>query len=133
MNAVFELVAGRIDMGHFESSCGNVGRMDFGLGEFFGESHCDTARSRADVYDANWAGRGRPASVVFLNHFQDGFNYVLSFWTGNEYCGSDDEVHAPEFLVAGNVLCGHSAGALLERFLIAGLFFSREFALGMSE
>ena len=58
---------------------------------------------------------------------------MLSFRTGNQNRGRDDEVHAPELLMACDVLGWDSARTLVERFFIAGLFFTCEFTFGMSE
>jgi hypothetical protein len=56
---------------------------------------------------------------------------VLSLGARDEDGRRDDEVEPPEFLVAGDVLCRDTFGALGEGFLVTGLLFHREFALGM--
>jgi hypothetical protein len=56
----------------------------------------------------------------------------FGFGAGDEDGGSDDEVHAPELLMAGDVLCGNAAGALGESGFVTRLLGGGEFALGVS-
>ncbi len=106
--------------------------MDLGVRKFFSESESNASGSRTYVDDVN-RDSGRPASIILISQLQHGFDDVLSFGAGYEHCARHDEVHAPEFLVSSDVLCRDAAGALAQRILQASLFFSCEFAFGMSE
>ena len=57
---------------------------------------------------------------------------MFGFRPGDQDGGSDDEIHAPEFLMAGDVLRGNSAASLAESSLVASLLGNREFALRVS-
>ena len=72
-------------------------------------------------------GRGRPPHTS-----EDGLNHVLGFRTGNENRGRDDEIHAPELLVPGDVLGGHAVLAFGQSLVVAALFLGGDLALGMS-
>lgn len=69
--------------------------------------------------------------MSLVHAIQHGFYHVLGFGARDEDGGGDDEVHTPEFLMAGNVLRGDTTGALVQSGLVAGGFVGREFALGM--
>ena len=56
---------------------------------------------------------------------------MLGFGTRYQYRWSDDEIHAPEFLVAGDVLGRYAAFALSQSLLVSALFVRGESALGM--
>src|ERR1700728_1291215 len=58
---------------------------------------------------------------------------MLGFRTRNQNRGRHDEIHTPEFLMAGDVLCWNAAGAFGESGVISILLIGREFALGMRE
>jgi hypothetical protein len=64
---------------------------------------------------------------------ENGFDQVLGLRTRDENRGSNDQVHAPEFLMSGNVLRGNATGAFGESSIIAHLLIGGEFALGMRE
>ncbi len=64
----------------------------------------------------NVGGRGRPP---YTSEIEYGFDNVLGFGTGNEHGWRDDEVHAPEFLVSGDVLGGHAAFAFGQGSVVA--------------
>jgi hypothetical protein len=49
MDTGFELVAGGVGAGDFEGGGGDVGGVDFGLGEFVGQGYGDAAGAGADV------------------------------------------------------------------------------------
>jgi hypothetical protein len=74
-----------------------------------------------------------PASPHLNGESQHSFDYVLSLRAWDENRGSNDEVHAPEFLMSRDVLRGDATGALGESNIIAGLLFGGKFALGMRE
>ena len=103
--------------------------------QFFGESQRDAAGAGADVGDAQRAGgRGLALSLPKrypLYKLEHGFDHVLGLRARNQDRGRDDEIHAPEFLMAGDVLRWNAAGALGERSIVASLFVGCEFALGM--
>src|SRR5689334_16992497 len=56
---------------------------------------------------------------------------MFSLRSRNEHRRRDNKIHAPEFLMTGNVLHRHSASALAYRLVIAALLVVRQFALGM--
>ena len=57
---------------------------------------------------------------------------MLGFRTRNEHGWSNDQIHAPELLVSGDVLGGHAPFAFGQGLVVAALLVGREFALGMS-
>ena len=57
---------------------------------------------------------------------------MLGFRAGDEDGGGDDEIHAPEFLMAGDVLRGNAAGALGESGFVAKLLAGGELTFGVS-
>src|SRR5579863_6642574 len=63
---------------------------------------------------------------------QNRFDQVLGFGAGDEDGGSDDEIHAPEFLMAGDVLRGDAAGALGESGFVSSGLTGGQLALGVS-
>ena len=56
---------------------------------------------------------------------------MLGFRTRDQDRRADDEIQSPEFLVPGDVLRGHAAGALFESFVVTILFVGGKFALGV--
>jgi hypothetical protein len=58
---------------------------------------------------------------------------MFSFWTRNEHRGCNDQIHAPEFLMSGDVLRRDATGAFRESGIIASLLFAAKFVLGMRE
>ena len=72
-------------------------------------------------------------AFIGLASGRDGFDQVLGFGARDEDRGRHDQVEPPEFLVAGDVLRGDALGALCQGFVVAGLLFGGEFALGMGE
>ena len=62
---------------------------------------------------------------------EHGLDHVLGFRTRNEHGRSNDQIHAPEFLMSGDVLGGHAAFAFGQGLVVAALFVRGEFALGM--
>ncbi len=134
MSPVFELVAGSVGASDFERGGGNVGRVNLGPGQLFGKGQSDAARAGADVHDPRKRGglQWRPGVLSRLtNEAQHSLNDVLGFRPRDEHGGRNDEVHAPEFLVPGDVLRRDTLGALGESLLVAGLFSAREFTLGV--
>ena len=98
--------------------------------QFFGQGQSDAAGTGADINDSQEVGgRGRPPHT---DAFQHGFDHVLGFRAGNEHGWRHDKVHAPEFLVAGNVLGGHAAFAFGQGVVIPILFVRGELAFGVS-
>ncbi len=129
LNAGFELMAGGIGASNFERGGGDVGGMDFRLGQFFGKRECDATGACADV--ANFRKAGGQECPLHTSQLQDGFDYVLGFGARYEDRGTDDEVHAPKFLMAGNILRGNAACTLGECGFIATGFVRCKFAFGM--
>ncbi len=64
---------------------------------------------------------------------QDGFHEMLRFRAWNEHGGRDEQVHPPEFLMAGDVLSGNAADALRQRGVELRRFVFRQNTLGMGE
>ena len=62
---------------------------------------------------------------------QHGLDQVFGLGTRDEHRRRDDEIHAPEFLMPGDVLRGNAAGAFGQRGVIATLLIDAEFALRM--
>ena len=56
---------------------------------------------------------------------------MLGLWPRNEDGGRNDEVHAPEFLVPGDVLGRKSAGATGDDVVISSFFVGSQVAIGM--
>ena len=72
---------------------------------------------------------GLPAGPLRRSEFENAFDYVLSFGARDENGGSDYQVHAPEFLMAGDVLRGDTAAPLGESPVIACSFVGSELVL----
>lgn len=68
------------------------------------------------------------ASLVSFHQFQNSFDYMLSLGTRNQDGRCDDEVHAPKFLVAGDVLRGNAATSLGKGELITSYFVGAQIA-----
>ena len=68
-------------------------------------------------------------SKVRSQQLQHAFDYVLSLGARDENGGSDYQIHAPEFLMAGDVLRGDTAAPLGESPVIACSFVGSEFVL----
>ena len=62
---------------------------------------------------------------------EHGLDHVLGFRTRNEHGRGNDQIHSPEFLMAGNVLGGYAALALGQGLVIAIVFVPGKLALGM--
>ncbi len=120
------------------ASARNFSGVNFGLRQLGGERQGNTAGAGADVDDA-WntptlSQETRPRqewATQVAAEVEHSLHQVLGFRTRDEDSRADDEVQPPEFLVPGDVLRGNAASALLEGFLVAGLFVGGKFALGM--
>src|SRR5450755_2440461 len=137
LNTIFELKADGVGARNFEGGGGNVGSVDFGGGKLLGEGQGNCAGTGAYVSDSVGASgrelalslpKGRP-----LHTIQYRLDGVLSLRPRDQHRRTDDQVHAPEFLVPGNVLRGHAAGALVESRFISRLFILAQFAFWMRE
>src|SRR6266566_4040263 len=62
LNSIFELMPGCIRAGDFKRSRRNIGGVNFGVGQLFGEGKRDAAGTGAHVNDSH-AGQGRPAFI----------------------------------------------------------------------
>ena len=122
-DAAIETEARGIGARDFQRVGGNFRGVNFGLRQLGGERQRNTAGAGADV-DDSWL-RDVQANL------EHGFDQVLGFRARDQDSRADDEVQSPEFLVAGDVLRGNAASALLEGFVVASLFVGRKFALGM--
>ncbi len=116
-DAVSEAEAVGIALGDSEGVGGDVDGIDLCGGEFLGKGDRDAARARADVHDRDIiAGElGWSAGADFTNGetVESDLDQMFGFGAGNEDVGSDLEVEAPEFLVAGEVLRGLSPDTAL--------------------
>ena len=65
--------------------------------------------------------------------FENRLDHVLGFWPRDQHSRVDDQIHAPEFLMASDVLGRDASRALGQRRLVAGFLFRREFSFGMRE
>jgi hypothetical protein len=117
-DAIRKAEAGGAALGDDEGGGGDVGGVDQGAGEFFGECDGDAARAGADVDDGEtFTGE---FGIAARAEFADGqavesyFDEVLGFRARDEDVGSDFEFEAPEFLFAGEVLRGFAGGAAAE-------------------
>src|SRR5271163_1504011 len=122
MDARFELMADGVGAGDLEGCGGNVGGMDFSLGQFFGKRDSNAARAGADIGDAESAcveRAGLPASPLRIGQLDYSFDNMFGLGTRDQDGRGDNKVHAPEFLVTGDVLRGNAAGALGERDVVA--------------
>ena len=105
-------------MGDCEGGRGDLGGVDFGGGEFFGEGEGDAAGACADVDDGQ--AFARKFGIVACAECADGeaiesdFDEVLGFGAGDEDVGSDFEFQTPEFLFAGEMLRWFAGGAAAE-------------------
>src|SRR5258708_32972581 len=117
----------------FKGSGREVGSVDFGGRQFFGEGESDAAGASSDVGDAQ-VRVGREflcASPLNRNEVERRLNQVFGLRARNEDCRGDDEIHTPEFLVASDVLRGDSAGSLSESSFVPGLLIAGKLALRM--
>src|ERR1700730_1534587 len=81
-----------------------------------------------------WVGRALPpASSRLRSERQHGFDHMLRLRTGDEDGSSNNQVHPPEFLMAGDVLGGHTAGAFGKSGVVTGLLFYGQLSFGMRE
>src|SRR2546425_934572 len=111
MNSVPQLMASSVGTRDLEGVRRNIGGVDFGMGQLLGEGERNGAG--ADV---------RNARVRYCSgERQRGFDHVLGFWTRNKHGWADDKVHAPEFLMPGDVLRWNTLQALVEGLMVARL------------
>lgn len=128
LDAALELMAGGVGAGDFQGVGRNVGSVNLRVGQVFRECQGDATGARAYIDDARC---GRQTSGLRGAKFQDSFDHMLSFRARDQDCGSDDEIHAPELLVACDVLRGDAFRALRQSFVVTGLLFLRQFAFGV--
>src|SRR3954467_15182317 len=122
-------MSGSIGARDFESGRGDIGRMDFSLGQLLGKRETDAAGSGSHIGNSElWRGF---SSKVRLCQSENCFDDVLRLGSWNQHRRRNDEVHAPEFLVSGNVLRGNPSGALGERRAVATMLIFSELAFGM--
>ena len=67
-----------------------------------------------------------------VQKLQNSFDQLFGLGAGDEDGGGDDEIQAPEFLMAGDVLRGNAAGAFGESGFISSGFVGGQLALGVS-
>src|SRR6267378_2788621 len=123
MNSAFQLMTSGVGTCDLESVSRDIGGVDFGLGQLFGEDECNTAGASAHVCDLRiclGSGEG-----------QNGFDHVLGFWTRNKHGRADNKVHAPEFLMPRNVLRRNPLRTLVEGLIVTRLLILCYWALGM--
>jgi len=113
MNSAFQLMTSGVGACDLESARRNIGGVDFGLGQLFGEGERNAAGASANVCDLKIChGSGER---------QNGFDYVFGFWTRNKDSWADDEIHPPEFLVPRDVLRWNALRTLVEGLIEARL------------
>jgi len=145
LDALLELMAGSVGASDFERSSRYISRVNFGAGKLFGQGQRDATGAGTNIYNpdlgprASDFGRGTRGcyrglkSEVRRPQFEYCFDHVLGLWAWNEHRWGDNKVHAPEFLVSGDVLRWHSPPSIGERGIVARLFLGCKFALGMRE
>src|SRR5579872_2696846 len=101
--------------------------MNFGFRQLFRQCQGYTARAGADIDNAEVGERGLPPRTT-----QHRFYYMLGFRTRNQHRPGDDKIHAPELLVAGDVLRGNALRTLGEGIVVTSFLLSRELMLWMS-
>src|SRR6266481_2060808 len=98
----------------------NVGGVNCGAGEFFGQGDGDAAGAGANVGDLQaFAGKGLfAAGAEFAEGeaVQGNFDDVFGFGAGNQNVGSHFQFEAPEFLCAGEVLGWFTGNTARDQF-----------------
>jgi len=122
VDAVGDAVTFGVAAGDSKCGGGNVRGEDRCAGEFLGQRNGDAAGTGADVGDAQAfaAERLAAAGTNFMNReaVERDFNDMLGFGAGNQDIGSDLEFEAPEFLLAGEVLCWFPGGATAKELCV---------------
>jgi len=132
-NSVFEFMARGVRAGDFECGRRNISDVNFCGRQFFGKGEGDASGAGADVEDAEvCVGQVFLADRLDSSEFENGFDDVFGLGTRNQNRRRDDEVHTPEFLMAGDVLRRNSTGALGKGSVIASRFVGGELALVVS-
>src|SRR5580704_4297303 len=115
LDATAESMPRGIASGDSESRSGNIGRNYSRTGKLFAEGDRDAARACANVDDlqsvASESLLSPSANFSERQAVQGNFDDVFCFGAGNQHVGSDFKLDAPEFLLAGDVLCGLAVGA----------------------
>src|SRR5258708_12670780 len=115
----------------FKGSGREVGSVNFGGRQFFGEGESDAAGASSDVGDAQ-VRVGREflcASPLNRNEVERRLNQVFGLRARNEDGRGNDEIHTPEFLVASDLLRGDSAGSLSERSFVPPFLLTAQLPL----
>src|SRR5690349_14542781 len=80
-----------------------------------GQCQCNASGAGSDIHDAHSAGVEAGTLlrlfggvrlmilILALYEFENGFDQVLGLRTRDEYCGRNQQVQSPEFLVSGDV------------------------------
>src|SRR5689334_3569453 len=133
-----------INARHFQRFIRDVTGMYLRMRKLTGQRQGNASGAGSDIHDAHSAGVEAGTLlrlfggvrlmilILALYEFENGFDQVLGLRTRDEYCGRNQQVQSPEFLVSGDVLRGASASTLLNDFVVSGLLFPSELALGMS-
>jgi len=118
-DAIGEAEAGGVVLGYGQSGGGDIGGEDLGGGEFLGEGDSNATGAGANVNEGEiFAGEfGRAAGAEFADGeaVESDFEEMFGLGAGDEDVGSDFEIEAPEFLVAGEMLCGFAGGAAADQ------------------
>jgi len=126
MDAVGNRMAFAVAFGDGECGRGNIGGVNRCARQFLCKRYGDTAGAGADVGDLQaFAGeRLFAAGAAFADGeaVEGDFDDVLGFGAGDQDVGCNFELEAPEFLLAGEVLCWLAGGVASEK---------REEALGV--
>jgi hypothetical protein len=92
--------------------------------QFFCEGQNNCSRTCTDVHNS------RPGQS--FGERQHGLNHMLGLGAGDKDGRGDDEVHAPELLVSGDVLGGDALRALGKGIIVASYVLRAQILLGMS-
>ena len=113
-DAIGDAVALRVALRDRERSGRNIRGNEICGREFFRQRDGDAAGTGSDVGDLQPGAicflRAASAELANREAIQRNFDNVLGFRPGNKNVGRDLKFQAPEFLLAGEMLCGFACG-----------------------
>src|SRR5579859_4509473 len=135
LNAIRGLVACCIALGDGESRGGNIGCDNSRARKLFGKGDGNATGASADVNDVQSIAGERSfsagANFSYGQAIECDFDDMLGFGAGNQHLGSDFKLHAPEFLLAGDVLRWFAVGAPQNARNESMRFEARDYFFGM--